>query len=289
MPKGKKNDATKAKPENTESEATQPCTPSIGAGKVETIPLESIDLDDITFMFRAVIRVGDLKRSLQQEGQQIPIIIRRTQGKKKYQIISGFRRVTAAMALGWTKIAVIVRTGLSDDGAFRAAVLENTARKTYSDIDRAHIIRAYRKTGNEGDEIARLMNLTKRQVRNLLSLLELPDSVQDAIDDPDQYFSTTHALTLKQLKSNYSDLKFDPWVQAVNNEELSVSQLKRRVNKEHDKEAKAGFTSLFMKKGTDWRKGAVRFASVKVKLGDLTVGEKKKLKGELERVLKKLG
>ena len=64
-----------------------PTTPSIGKGDVVMLPLNDIDHEDTSLMFRAVMRIGDLKRSLQEEGQQIPIVVRRTQGKKKYQII----------------------------------------------------------------------------------------------------------------------------------------------------------------------------------------------------------
>ena len=265
-----------------------PTTPSIGKGEVVMLPLEDIDHEDTSLMFRAVMRIGDLKRSLQEEGQQIPIVVRRTQGKKKFQIISGFRRTNAAQALGWKEIAAIVRAGLSDEEAFRASILENTARKTYSDIDRAYIIRAYRKRGYGGDEVAKVMGLTDRQVRNLLSLLELPEAVQAAIDDPDQYFSTTHALTLKKLKAKYPELDYNQYIAIANEAHLAVPQLKRRVTKDHGQEAQPAFTSLFQDKGTDWRKGEIRFAPVKVVLGELAEEDKKKLRGELEKLMRKL-
>ena len=278
--------------EAAHEETTEPQS-GIDSGKVEKIALKDIDLEDTTFRFRAVMRVGDLKKSLEAEGLQIPIVVRRywprVQGKKKYQIISGFRRTTAANALGWNEIAAINRTGLSDEGAFRAAVLENIARKTYSDIDRAYIIKAYKARGYGGAEVGALMHLTKRQTNNLRSLLDLPKAIQAAIDDDTQHFSTTHALTLKQMANKYSKLDMTTWVDVVNKEELSVSQLKRRVNKEHGAELDTGFSGLFQTKGTDWRKGEVRFAPVKVKFSKLSDAEKKKLKGELERVLKKLG
>ena len=282
-------EAAASKADNDEATPADEPQVGIASGKVEKIPLDAIDLEDTTFMFRAVMRVGDLKRSLEAEGLQIPIVVRRGQGKKKYQIISGFRRTAAASALGWNEIAAINRTGLTDEEAFRAAVLENTARKTYSDIDRAYIIKAYKDRGYGGAEVGGLMNLTRRQANNLRSLLELPKAVQAAIDDDSQHFSTTHALTLKQMANKYSKLVMTTWVKVVNEEELSVSQLKRRVNKAHGAELDTGFTGLFQDKGTNWRKGEVRFAPVKITIGDLSEDEKKKLKGELERVLKKLG
>ncbi len=270
-------------------EASQePRTPSIGKGEVVKLRLDELDGADTTYCFRANVRIGNLKKSLDEDGQQIPIIVRRPQGKSKYQIISGFRRSKAALHLGWHEIAAIIRNGLSDEEAFRAAVLENTARKTYSDIDRAYIIRAYRDRGHGGDEVATLMGLTGRQVRNLLSLLELPKPVQAAVDDLEQHFSTTHALTLKKLKGTYPKLDYKRWVAVVNKEMLSVTQLKRRVKKEQGGEVSSEFETLFQAKGTDWRKGEVRFAPVKVVIAKMSEGEKEKLKGELQRLLGRL-
>lgn len=288
---GKDKEASSAEePTADQTETTQPTTAkSITDGKVVMVRLDEIDVGDTTFQFRATLRIGDLKTSLKAEGQQIPIVVRRGQGKKKYQIISGFRRTTAAKELGWTEIAAIVRQGLSEEEAFRAAILENTARKTYSDIDRAYVIRSYRERGHGGDEVAKVMNLTDRQVRNLLSLLELPDEVQGAVDDPDQHFSTTHALTLKKLKRKYPKLDFNQWVAMVNQDELSVSQMIRQVNAEHKGEAKKIFKSLFQNKGTDWKKGEVRLAPLKIKVDELSEQERSRLKSELERLMKKLG
>jgi len=253
------------------------------------LKVEDIDRKDTTYMFRAVMRVGDLQKSLQEDGQQIPIIVRRPPHKKMFQIISGFRRTQAAIRLGWTHIAAIVRSGLTDEEAFRASVLENTARKTYSDIDRAYIIRAYRERGHGGEEVAKIMNLTDRQVRNLLSLLDLPREVQAAIDDPDQSFSTTHALTLKKLRAIHPKLEYAKWVAAVNAGKLSVSQLKKQVTKEHKAEATPAFETVFQSRGTDWRKGEIRLSPVKIVIDDMSESEKKKLKAELQRLLEKLG
>jgi len=226
---------------------------------------------------------------LREEGLQVPIVLRKlAEGQGKYQLVSGFRRLTAAKGIGWTEIPAIIRD-LDDDGCFKAAVLENSARKTYSDIDRAHVILAHRKRGVSGVDAARLMGLTDRQARNLASLLELPESVQAAIDDPEQRFSGTHGLTLKKLAGRYTDLGFDRWVARVNEEDLSVAQLVRAVNKEHGKKAAPGFVSIFNQAETKWDSGVVRFAPVKVDLGALSSEEMGALRRDLQRVLERLG
>ena len=94
--------------------------------KVEYIPLDKIEIEiDDTFMFRANIRVADLKASIQQEGQQLPIVVRKVpKGRSgRYQVVSGFRRLKAIEELGGTTIAAIIRADLDDDeAAFRASI-----------------------------------------------------------------------------------------------------------------------------------------------------------------------
>lgn len=262
----------------------------IQGGKVERIAVNALDFDDETYRFRAALRIGDLTRSLAAEGQQIPIILRgRKRGQQRYQIISGFRRAAAAKKLDWPYIAAIVRDDLDEEGAFRASVLENVARKSYSDIDRAVVIRTYETRGYKSTEVADLLGLSKRQKNNLRSLLELPKEVQEAIDDPDQNFGATHALLLKRLQgTRYPQLEYGMWIKATNEENLSVAQLVRAVNEEYRKGERPRFDSLFNPRNTDWGKGEVRFKPVKLNIPTMTADEKKRLKGELQQVMDRL-
>lgn len=70
---------------------------------IHRIPFSEIDHVDQTFMFRAVVRVPDLSRSLSEFGQQIPAVVRphpRAEEGFKYQLVSVFRRMAALQALG---------------------------------------------------------------------------------------------------------------------------------------------------------------------------------------------
>ena len=253
-------------------------------GKVQLLPLSKLDLDDTTFMFRAALRIGDLKKSIQEQGQQLPILVRRRKKyDRSYQIISGFRRTTAIKEIGWDAIAAIDRDDLmgDDEGAFKVAVLENTARKTYSDIDRANVIKTYEDRGYSSIEVAELMGLKKRQKNHLKSLLKLPKEVQDAIDDDDQYFKTTHALQLKQMKGRYPELDYSLWIAAVDGDELSISQLVRRVNEKYRKAEKPGFQSIFNENGTEIENRVIRLMPLKLELDNMSPGERKTLKAEL--------
>ena len=280
-----------AEASGTQAETAEaPTTLGIPAGgKVEHLALGKLS-EDQDYMFRASLRVADLQASIEEEGQQLPIIVRKI-GKTKamrYQVISGFRRLTAIQQLGWPTIAAIVRDDIDDDeAAFRASVLENTARKTYSDIDRAIAIQRYRASGHKATDVAAMMGLSDRRRKMIESLLRMPKVVQDAVDAPDHPFSTKHAIQLSRLKKRHPKLNEKPWVKKVKAEALSVTQLVRAVNKKHgsDGTGSPAFTTLFQARGTDLSKGEVWFAPTRVKVNDLSADEKGRLKEELKKVL----
>lgn len=262
-----------------------PFVEPIAAGSVRHLKLDRIDFEDTTFMFRASMRVGDLRESIRKEGQQLPIIVRKRKDGK-YQVISGFRRTRAIKDLGWDTIAVIERE-LKDEEAFKASVLENTARKTYSDLDRAYVIREYEARGHKGTDVASLMGLSKRQKNNLKGILDLPKEVQHALEK-DGKFKATHALLLKKLKKKYPHLDYGRWIRLCDEEDLSVAQLTRRVNEAYRGTDAKGFTGLFNAKGTNEEGGTFRFKPVLVDLGKMSTEDKAKLKEGLRALWERL-
>ncbi len=269
----------------------------IEATRVVHVQVARLDFDDETFRFRAALRIGPLQGSIEREGQQLPIIVRKVGQTRaqRYQIISGFRRATAMRELGAETIAAIVREDLDDDeAAFRAAVLENSQRKTYSDLDRALVIKSYEDRGYRSVDVAEVMGLSKRQKNNLKSLLDLPRTVRDAIDDPDNHFTTTHGLALKQLKGRYRALHYGTWVTAVHDgndgDGLSVSQLKRAVNAHYRAEAQnEPVGSIFRSGDTKVDKGVFRLQPMKIEVQTLTEKERSSLRSELGLLLAALG
>lgn len=264
-----------------------PFVAPIPVGSVVHLALSDLNLHDETYMFRAALRVGDLAHSLQHQGQQIPVIVRKHPTKPGFQIVSGFRRATAIAMLGWTTVAAIVRD-LDDEAAFRASVLENTARKTYSDIDRAHVFKAHKDRGFRSDNVGQMMGLTKRQVNNLLGLLELPKSVQEALADPDGAFKATHALYLRKVKRRYPKLDYGKWIKVINAEALSVSQLTRRVNEDLRAKSAPAFGGIFNPKSTALAEGMVHFKPIKIDLKTIGEEERDVLVNDLEAILKAL-
>ena len=259
---------------------------------VKAIPLTEVDLDDLSYRFRAVVRVPELIKSVQERGQQIPAVVRphpNPHGEVKYQLISGFRRATALTVIGFPTIFAYIRKDLeNDEEAFKASVLENMARKTYSDIDRAYIIQRHREAGHRTFEIEELMNLSVRQHTNLLSLLELPEVVQAAIASEVGTFKTTHALILRKLKGKYKVLDYAEWVKKVNDEELSVTHLTRRVNETYRSRGDRALPSIFRADGTNLAAGQIRLRPVKFDVATLSADDRQRLKDELAALMQRL-
>jgi ParB/RepB/Spo0J family partition protein len=207
--------------------------------------------------------VPELVRSIREHGQQIPAVLRphpHEDSGYAYQLVSGFRRTAALRELGAPILSAYVRRDLvTDADAFAASVLENVARRTYSDVDRAYIIRRHRERGLLGVEVARLMGLGERQMRNLEALLDLPEAALHALSDPDAPFKATHALTLKKLAARHPGLVWSECIALVNSEGLSVSQLTRRVNELYRRTGPRRPPSLFRADATDLERGRLRF------------------------------
>lgn len=205
--------------------------PGLGTNaQVVPVELTRIDQDDKTFQFRVNLRVGDLVDSIRQSGQQVPAILRKLDGHDKLQIISGFRRITAIGKIGWPTVNAIVLEGISNEDAWKTSVLENEARKTYSDLDRGYAIEAYRKLGYTVEDVAKtVFKLSRKQATRLNSLVALSPEVREAIAD--ERITTTHALVLKQLCDKLGGLDFSAWIERIGKDRLSIRQLSSAVLK----------------------------------------------------------
>ena len=114
------------------------------------IPLTAIDLDDTTFCFRMSIKVDDLAQDIKANGQDFPVVIRKL--GEKLQLVCGFRRCTALRKIGRNTVIAVVKE-LTDDEAYRLAWSENEARKSYTDLDRAHAVLKANRAGKTMTEL----------------------------------------------------------------------------------------------------------------------------------------
>ncbi len=122
------------------------------------------------------------------------------------------------------------------------------------------------------------MGLKRRQKYNLKALLALPARVRQAIDDPDDHFGATHGIALGQLAKKYPQLDVQRWVDAVNQQRLSVLRMKRAINMAHRPPGPEPLGSICNPTDTEKQGGVFRFRAVKVVVAELGEEDREQLR-----------
>ena len=124
--------------------------------------------------------LGNLKKSIEQYGVIVPIIVNRHSGR--FTLVAGQRRLQAAREVGFKFIPAIVRT-LNPRQMMEVSYLENLHREDLSQIDVVMMFdRIHRKYPRiEENEIAEAMGLKVDELRHARTLLDLPIPVLEAL------------------------------------------------------------------------------------------------------------
>ncbi|HEY8238769.1 MAG TPA: ParB/RepB/Spo0J family partition protein [Candidatus Limnocylindrales bacterium] len=125
--------------------------------------------------------LDSLTESIRQHGVIQPVLV--TETIDGYQLVAGERRVRAARMAGLERIPAIVRQ-LADRQQLELALVENLQRE---DLDPIEAARGYRQLIEEfafsQEDLASRVGRARSTVANTLRLLDLHQSVQDAIAD----------------------------------------------------------------------------------------------------------
>ncbi|MCX8506748.1 MAG: ParB/RepB/Spo0J family partition protein [Alphaproteobacteria bacterium] len=137
----------------------------------------------------------DLIASVRVRGVIQPILVRPSNDTPgHYQIIAGERRWRAAQSAKLHEIPVVVRQ-LSDTEALELALIENIQRSDLSALEEAKAYRRLMDEFNHTQEIlAQSLGKSRSHIANTLRLLNLPQSVQNLIDQGK--LSSGHARAL---------------------------------------------------------------------------------------------
>lgn len=170
-----------------------PDAPAKAGSSVKTIEIAMISPDpDQPRRHFDETALQELADSIAKRGVIQPIIVRPS--GSTYQIVAGERRWRAAQRAQLHRIPAIVRD-FSDAETREIALIENIQREDLNPIEEAE---AYRKLigqfGHSQDALAKLVGKSRSHVANLMRLLELPRSVQDAVME--QRLTMGHARAL---------------------------------------------------------------------------------------------
>ena len=198
----------------------------MGAAEAETAALEP----DSTLKISQIVpnkdqprklfkeaELSELSDSIKQNGILQPLLVRKK--GTKYEIVAGERRYQAAKLAGLEEVPVIIKD-ISDAEVFKLALIENLQRADLSPLEEA---RGYKQLIKERsltqDEVAKLVSKSRSAVTNTLRLLDLPEEVQQFVEDG--LITAGHARAILAVPNPEGRLRL---AQKVVDEKLSVRQ-----------------------------------------------------------------
>jgi len=177
-------------------------------------------------------KLQELSESIQQHGLIQPITVRYV-GEKRYELISGERRLRAARMAGFHDIPAYVRE-IDDKQSLAFALVENVQREELNPIE---IAMGYRRLIDEcdytQDEVSKKVGKSRSAVTNFLRLLNLPPLIQRALRDGK--ISTGHARALITIED--PELQQQILDKAIS-EDYSVRQIEDAVRRTAKKKSK---------------------------------------------------
>ncbi|MEX2188286.1 MAG: ParB/RepB/Spo0J family partition protein [Pirellulales bacterium] len=168
--------------------------------------------------------LAELAESIRQHGVIQPIVVRRVDdgenGGGRIELISGERRLRAAILAGWAELPCWIRQA-DDRQVAEIAIVENVQRKDLNPLEKAASFQSYLDTyGCTKEELAVRVQIDRSTVANLVRLLELPDEVQQLIRGG--LISQSHARALLPLGDEWEQITIS---RRILEEQLSVREV----------------------------------------------------------------
>lgn len=121
-----------------------------------------------------------LKSSIADGGQQVPVLVRRSDLQGRFEIVYGRRRLRACRELG-LKVRANIQD-LDDATALLAKGLENAARRNLSFYEKARFAAVIQVAGHDTKVVRQVLSLTPSGLSHLTKVTDnVPDDVGDAI------------------------------------------------------------------------------------------------------------
>ena len=126
--------------------------------------------------------LNDLVTSIKEKGVLQPLMVRKSPGEDRYEIIAGERRWRASQIVGLRSLPIFIKD-LSDQEALEVALIENLQRQDLTALEEAE---GYRRLmiefNHTQEELAQVVGKSRSHVGNMLRLLTLSDRIKDMID-----------------------------------------------------------------------------------------------------------
>jgi ParB family transcriptional regulator, chromosome partitioning protein len=202
---------------------------SPGAGSAGgLLNLSVFEIDENPFQPRrdfSESEIASLAESLKDHDILQPILVRQVAGR--YQLISGERRLRAAIKAGWSTIPARLREA-DDRLVAELAIVENLQRKDLNPIEKGLSFRRYLDEHQcKQEDLAQRLKIDRSTIANLMRLLELPRQIQEQLQKNE--LSAGHARALLPLGDEPLQLEM---ARRIREEGLSVRDTERLVNQQ---------------------------------------------------------
>jgi ParB family transcriptional regulator, chromosome partitioning protein len=179
--------------------------------------------------------LDELADSIKKHGLIQPITVRYL-GEKRFELISGERRLRAGKLAGLETIPGYIREA-DDDDILTLAIIENIQRE---DLTPLEVAMGYQRMMDELGltqmEVAEKVGKNRTTVTNMVRLLNLPDFIQAALRD--EKISTGHARTLINLKNESAQKKLLTKIISQSLSVREVEELVRNLDKKNKQKRK---------------------------------------------------
>ena len=169
-----------------------------------TIDIASVDLEDNTFRITTDTGIEDLILSIKNVGLlNPPILLKKTSG---FQIISGFRRISAYISLGMLKIpARIVDSARKKLECVKLAITDNSLQRTLNLVEQSrslHKLSGFYKDDAHLAKAAFVLGLPDNPsiINKIRKICNLPRDIQNGVLS--NTISLAMALELEMLKKD---------------------------------------------------------------------------------------
>ena len=219
--------------------ATQRKKAALGRGLASLIPdIDSIDNSHSEFFRCEVGRITpnpfqprkhfsekelrELSDSIRENGVLQPLLVRKKGAD--YELIAGERRLRASQMAGLTHVPAILKE-ISDTELLELSIIENIQRENLNPIEES---RAYQRLMEEFDftqeKVAERVGKSRPAVANFLRLLQLPETIQQSIQEG--VIAMGHARALLAVEDPAAQEQ--AWKRVVE-EKLSVRETEKLV------------------------------------------------------------
>jgi ParB family chromosome partitioning protein len=161
--------------------------------KLRTVSLASIDLADHTCRITTKTSIDDLIDSIKAVGLMSPPLLLKTEKKTDYTVVSGFRRIAACRALGWSQVQARLmnseETGRPDTTrleCIKLAITDNALQRPLNLIEQSrslYLLSEYYEDIGEMVQTASSLGLPENpsMINRIKTICRLPLLIQEGI------------------------------------------------------------------------------------------------------------